>query len=242
MAKGNEFVCVPVGILGKFTLVVPPDDFGKTVIPALMKNSLIRSAAAITAVAMLASCTNIKNDQTRTRTEGTLAGGLLGAGLGAIIGHQSGNAAAGALIGAAAGGLAGLAVGDHVARKKARYASQEAWLDACIAHAEKVNADARAYNRSLENKIASLQSRLAAAKASGNKSELKSIKNAIIVEQRSLNTQLKTVDSEIKEQGSVVNQTGNGTLSGRLTDLRSTRSSLGSSQERLADLGNQIDV
>lgn len=207
-----------------------------------MKNSLIRSTAAITAIAFLASCTNIKDDQTRTRTEGTLAGGLLGAGLGAIIGHQSGNAAAGALIGAAAGGLAGLAVGDHVARKKAAYASQEAWLDACIARAEKINADARAYNRSLENKIASLRSRLASAKASGNTRELKSIKQAIIVEQRAVSSQLKTVDNEIKEQGSVVNQTGSGALSGRVTDLRSTRSSLSSSQERLADLGNQIDV
>ena len=207
-----------------------------------MRTSTIRSTAALTCIAFLASCTNIKDDQTRTRTEGALAGSLIGGGLGAIIGHQSGAGLEGALIGAAVGGLAGLAVGNHVANKKAAYASQEAWLDACIANAEKVNAQARSYNNSLRSKIASLESRLAAAKASGDKAEMRRIKQAVVVMQQDTKATIKEVDTEIKAQNGVVGQTGSSTLSSRVTELRGTRSSLATSQERLADLGNQIDV
>src|SRR5690349_3263800 len=122
-----------------------------------MKTPFLKLITSVTAVAMLSGCANIQNDQTRTRTEGALAGSVLGAGLGAIIGNQSGRAWEGAAIGAVAGGLTGLAVGDHVARKKAGYASQEAWLDACISSAEKVNARTVAYNRSLSSKIKTLE-------------------------------------------------------------------------------------
>jgi uncharacterized protein YcfJ len=207
-----------------------------------MKNLFLRSTAAVTALAFVTSCANIQDDQTRTRTEGTLAGGAIGALAGGIIGHQSGRGFEGALIGAGIGSLAGLAVGDHVARKKARYASQEAWLDACIAQAERVNSNARAFNRSLSSKISGLESRYASAKASGNKSEMRNIKQAVVVLQQESREQGKVVDTEIKEQSSVVNQTGSSGLSNRVTQLRSTRSSLSSNQDRLADLGNQIDV
>jgi predicted lipid-binding transport protein (Tim44 family) len=207
-----------------------------------MKNLFLRSTAAVTALAFVTSCANIKDDQTRTRTEGTLAGGAIGALAGGIIGHQSGRGFEGALIGAGIGSLAGLAVGDHVARKKARYASQEAWLDACIAQAERVNSNARAFNRSLSSKISNLESRYASAKASGNKSEMRNIKQAVVVLQQESREQGKVVDTEIKEQSSVVNQTGSSGLGSRVTQLRSTRSSLSSNQDRLADLGNQIDV
>src|SRR5215207_6352984 len=177
-----------------------------------MTTSLIRLSAAVTAAAFLASCANIQNDQTRTRAEGTLAGSLIGGGLGAIIGHQSGHGVEGALIGAAAGGLTGLAVGDHVARKKAKYASQEAWLDACISHAEQVNRSAISYNNSLRNKIVGLESRLAAAKRSGDSGEVRRVKQAVVVLQKETSQQVKTVDAEISEQSGVVRQTSNGFL------------------------------
>ena len=207
-----------------------------------MKKFFLQSTAAVTALAFVTSCANIQNDQDRTRAEGTLAGGAIGALAGGIIGNQSGRAFEGALIGAGIGALGGLAVGDHVARKKAKYASQEAWLDACIAQAERVNSNARSYNRSLQSKISNLESRYASAKSSGNKAEMRNIKHAVVALQQESREQTKVVDSEIKEQSSVVNQTGDSGLSSRVTQLRSTRSSLGSSQERLADLGNQIDV
>ena len=68
-----------------------------------MKNLLLRSTAAVTFVTIR---TNIKDDQTRTRAEGTLAGGAIGALAGGIIGHQSGRGFEGALLGAGIGSLA----------------------------------------------------------------------------------------------------------------------------------------
>ncbi|WP_009958284.1 YMGG-like glycine zipper-containing protein [Verrucomicrobium spinosum] len=207
-----------------------------------MKMKFIQSTAACTALAMLASCANIQNDQTRTRTEGALAGGALGALAGGIIGNQSGRAWEGALIGAAAGGLAGLAVGDSVARKKARYASQEAWLDACISQAERVNSKAVAYNRSLSQRIRELEGRYSRAKASGDTGEMRKIKQAVVVMQTESRKEVQRVDVEIKDQTTVVSETGSSSLRSRVSELRSTRSSISSNQERLADLGNQIDV
>jgi uncharacterized protein YcfJ len=207
-----------------------------------MKMKLLQSTAACTALAILASCANIENDQTRTRTEGALAGGMIGALAGGIIGNQSGRAWEGALIGAAAGGLTGLAVGDSVARKKARYASQEAWLDACISQAERVNAKAVSYNRSLSRRIGELQRELASAKASGNRGEMRRIKQAVVVMQQESRKEVQRVDVEIKDQTTVVSETGSSSLRSRVSELRSTRTSISSNQQRLADLGNQIDV
>lgn len=209
---------------------------------SLMNTRILKFAAALTAGAMMASCANIQNDQTRTRTEGALAGGVLGAGLGAIIGNQSGNAWEGAAIGAVAGSLAGLAVGDHVARKKAAYASQEAWLDACISRAEQVNANAVSYNNRLSRRIDSLRQQIAAAKASGNKSKLQGLKREVATLRSETRTQVKVVETEITEQTDVVSETGSSSLRGRVTTLKSTRTSLQSNERRLADLGNQIDV
>ena len=136
------------------------------------------------------SCTNIQNDGTRTRTEGALAGAVLGAGLGAIIGNQSGSAGQGALLGAALGGLGGLAYGNHVANKKARYASEEAWLNACIAQAQQTNASARSYNSRLSSRISALKQQIAAANASGNSYQKSQAKKAIIQLQRESNAEL----------------------------------------------------
>ncbi len=207
-----------------------------------MKRIFLQSTAAITAIAFITSCTNIKDDRQRTITEGGLAGSVIGGLAGGIIGHQSGRGFEGALAGAALGGLAGVAYGNHVANKKAAYASQEAWLRACIEQADRANAQARAYNRSLQSKIAGLESRYASAKASGNRSEMRNIKQAVVSLQKESNQQVKAVDTEISQQSTVVRQTGDAGLSSRVTQLRSTRSSLNSSQQRLADLNNQIDV
>ena len=208
-----------------------------------MKTFAFRSISALTSLALLASCANIKDDQTRTRAEGGLAGAGLGALVGGIVGNNSGHRAwQGALIGAAVGGAAGLAYGDHVARKKAAYKSQEQWLDACISHAEQVNADARAYNRRLRNKIDNLAAELAAARSSGDKGKMREIKQAVVVLQQQTRQTLKSVDTEISEQNGVVKQTSNQSLRSKVSDLSTTRSSLSKDQDRLADLGNQIDV
>ncbi len=207
-----------------------------------MKASMVKVSAATICLAFLGSCANIQDDGTRTRTEGTLTGAVLGGVAGAIIGNQSNRAWQGAAIGAAAGGLAGLAVGDHVARKKAGYASTEDWLDACIAQAEETNQQAVAYNNSLTNRIASLQRQIDAAKALSDANELRRIKQSVVALQKEASEKVTVVNTEITEQDKVIGQTGNSNLQNRVSELKSTRSSLQSNQERLADLGNQIDV
>jgi uncharacterized protein YcfJ len=201
---------------------------------------------ALTAAAMLASCTNIQNDQTRTRAEGAGAGALIGAGLGAIIGNQSGRAWEGALIGAAAGGLGGLAVGDHVARKKAAYKNQEAWLNACIAQAQRTNSHARSYNASLSNKISNLEQKINGAKSRGDKGELQQLKRAVLTLQNETKQEIKTVNTEISEQNRALGQAGNAggamTLRTQVSELRSTQSSLNQNETKIADLLRRMDV
>lgn len=114
-------------------------------------------SAMILALLLSTSCANIHNDRTRTQTEGALAGAGIGAAVGAIIGAATGNsrsAAVGAAIGAGVGAMGGLAYGTHVANKKADYASEEAWLAACLSQARSANQQAAAYNQRLKNTLA----------------------------------------------------------------------------------------
>ena len=202
-----------------------------------MKTTVLKFTSILTAVAMLSGCANIKNDQTRTRAEGGLGGALLGG----LIGYATGGVR-GMAIGAAAGGAIGLVVGDSVARKKKKYATQELWLNACIAEAEQVNAHAVSYNNHLSGRISAMETRLASAKASGNKREIRDIKQAIVLMQKETDTEIGKVSSEIKEQNTVVSQTNNEGLRGRVSQLSSTQTSLSSSKQRLADLGNRADL
>lgn len=211
-----------------------------------MNNSIFNTTAALAAAALLSGCANIQDDQTRTRAEGAGAGALLGAGLGAIIGNQSGRAWEGAAIGGTVGALGGLAVGDHVARKKAAYKNQEAWLNACIDQAERTNSRARSYNASLSNKISSLQQKINAAKASGNRSELQSLRRSALALQSETKQQIQTVNNEISEQNRVLSQAGSGgssmTLRTQVGELRSTKSSLNQNETKIADLLRSMDV
>ncbi len=67
----------------------------------------------------------------------TMVGAGIGAVVGAIIGNQSGNAAEGAAIGAALGAGTGLVVGNIAADRRKSFATQEEFLDAEIAAAER---------------------------------------------------------------------------------------------------------
>lgn len=160
----------------------------------------------------LTCCANIEDDGTRTRTEGTLAGAgigaLVGAGIGALVGGRDG-AAIGAGIGAIVGGGAGLAVGDHIAGKKAEYASREAWLDACIAQARQVNADTAQYNAQLKKDIRDLDkksTRLAAAykKKRANKSALEAETRKIQQQQEEVGNKIASLEQEVSAQKTVV--------------------------------------
>ncbi len=210
-----------------------------------MRNPIFLKYASIFTFAVLLAGVTGCTDQTRTRAEGAGAGALLGAGLGALIGSASGNAGRGALIGAGVGSLAGLAYGDHVARKKARYASEEQWLDACIAQAIQVNNSVRSYNNSLENRIASLDSQIRSAKAANDRRKLQQLKQQVTTLKTETKQQITIVQTEISEQSKVVRSTSSSktsTLSTQITRLESTKSSVQSNFNRLASLENSIDI
>ncbi|MDZ4405009.1 glycine zipper domain-containing protein [Prosthecobacter sp.] len=207
-----------------------------------MSTHTTRFTVAVLLAAMLGSCTNIKNDGTRTRTEGALGGAILGALAGAAIGSLSGNAGRGALIGLAAGTAGGLAYGNHVAKKKANYASTEQWLDACISQARATNQKARNYNSSLSANITKLRSEIASAKSSGNTRVLQQKKAEIIKLQNESTREMKKVDSEIKLQQEVLGESSSSGLKQEVISLKSTRSSMSSNYDRLASLNREIDV
>lgn len=99
----------------------------------------------------------IEDDRQRTVTEAALLGGGSGALIGGLLGEfVKGQPVLGAIVGAVLGTTAGGAYGNHVANKKAEFASQEAYLDACILEAEQILQQTKQYNRALRGDIRSL--------------------------------------------------------------------------------------
>ena len=102
-------------------------------------------------------CAGIKDDGTRTRTEGAGTGVAAGAVAGAIVGALAGGSKEtvlwGAAIGGAIGGSIGYAYSEYVVGQKEKYATEEDWLEACIADAKKSNEEIVAYNQNLEKQI-----------------------------------------------------------------------------------------
>lgn len=146
----------------------------------------------------LSGCANIKDDRTRTQTEGTLVGAGVGAAAGAGIGAAVGGgrgALIGAGIGLLVGGLAGAAVGTHIANEKEKYASEEAWLDACLQQARQTNDQLKAYNEDLTGQIAALDEetrqlqRAYASKATQRRN--------LVAEQKKIEAKIKEVNQQI---------------------------------------------
>jgi hypothetical protein len=206
-----------------------------------MKHTFVKFTTVLTLCSLLASCANIKNDQARTTAEGGLGGAVLGGVAGYLIGGSRG-----ALIGGLAGGAGGLAYGAHVAAKKKAYKSTEAWLNACIDQAEKTNSRARSYNASLSSKISRLEQQINDAKSKGDKGELKNLKRAVLTLQNEAKRERATLENEIKNQNTAVNQGGSSatavTLRTKVGELRSTQSAISQNETKLADLGRRIDV
>ncbi|HYR59622.1 MAG TPA: hypothetical protein VEO95_13370, partial [Chthoniobacteraceae bacterium] len=183
--------------------------------------------------------------------QGTVLGALAGAVVGGAIGYAAGGRsglARGAAIGAGAGAVSGFAYGTHVARMKAKYASAESWLDACIVQARKVNGNAYAYSRSLEGRVARLESRKRAARMAHNKTEARAIAQEATVLKKEASTKVVVVDKEIAEQHRAVSDSDSqraknyGGLKTEVNSLEQTKGTLGRQISRLAGLENQIDV
>ena len=207
-----------------------------------MKTPVIKSLAILATAALLGSCANIQDDQTRTRVEGAGAGAALGALTGGIIGNQSHHAWEGALIGGAVGGAAGLAYGDHVARKKTAYRNEQSWLSACITQAERTNRAAVKYNNQLSDRIDELETEIRGAKARGDTEHLGRLKKHILALQRETHQEIERVDYEIQQQNFAEKKSNDVTLRTNVEKLRSTKSSLKKKETKLADLAKSIDV
>lgn len=214
----------------------------------MLAPGFLRTVSAALVIAFGAGCAATP-DGRLTQAQGTGIGALIGAGTGALIGAAAGGrngVATGAIIGAVAGGGIGFAYGTHVARRKAEYASREAWLDACIAQAHRVNSNAYAYSRSLESRIARLEARARAARAAKNRSEARAVKQEVAQLKVQAREQSGTVSKEIGDQQQAV-QEGRGArnyggLKSEVHTLQETRGTLGRQINRLAGLENQLDV
>jgi outer membrane lipoprotein SlyB len=188
------------------------------------------------------SCASTQDGQL-AQAQGTGLGALGGALIGGAVGGRDG-----ALIGAGVGAASGFAYGTHIANKKAAYKSTEDWLDACIKDAEQKRSQAAAYNRSLNNKLASLQNKVRVAKAAGNKSELSSLKREIMAERKMTEKEASRFSKESQIQRGVIKEAG-GAAPSRLKSLRQSTngidtqvSIMNKNAERYAALESQTDV
>ena len=177
-----------------------------------MRRAGIVFLVAVVVCGPLLSCTAIKDDGTRTKTEGTLTGAGIGAAVGAILGallDGGRGAARGAAIGAGLGGVAGYAYGSHVANQKAQYASREEWLDACLLQAEKAHQATAAYYARLREELARLDKETRAletayAQRKAQRASLRAEEQNI--RQRISETEqlVQRAETEIAQQNSVV--------------------------------------
>ncbi len=167
-----------------------------------MKQLNKMSISIIVSLSLISCASNESmDDQTQTKVEGTAIGALLGTALGAALGGKKG-----ALIGAAVGAGGGYLIGNEVAERKQKYASDEDFLDGEISSVAEYNKTAKSYNHSLAKEIKSLNtqvSRLEKDYKQGkiNKSKLEAKKKSI--EQRMARNEQMLDDLEKEYQVNV---------------------------------------
>jgi len=169
----------------------------------------MKSTAASLILALgLSGCANIQNDQTRTKTEGTLIGAGIGAALGtgvaAIVTHGNKTAMLkGAAIGAALGGIAGHAYGSKVAAKKAEYANHEAYLQDCIAELHNERARVAAANTKTRTEIASQKEELNQLIALQKNNE--PTREKFVALRKSVGSSLQIASKNLKQTDALIN-------------------------------------
>ena len=175
-----------------------------------MNHRLLQLTSIVSAGALLFSgCANIKDDQQRTKTEGTLAGATAGAVIGGLIGAAAGgdtrSIVSGALIGGAAGGFAGHQYGKKVAAKKKGYANEEERLRGLIADARSERQSAEAYNASLRNAISAQRTELASIRSARRSGQNVSSNSARL--ERNIDSNLSRSKSELRRKDAVLTET-----------------------------------
>jgi chromosome segregation ATPase len=194
------------------------------------------------------------SESQKTTAQGAGVGALLGAAVGGVIGHQSGKGATGAVVGGLLGAAAGAAYGNHVAGKKAEFASQEDYLDAVLAQAEKVRDDTQQQNQALRTEIASLEKQVATtletyARNQSSRADALELKQQLEQKLAAANTGLQGITDEIRVQKEVAaNEAGNidserlARLEKTIGELEAQKAELTAQTEQLADLGSRISV
>ncbi|MBQ9275116.1 MAG: hypothetical protein IJ228_09910 [Succinivibrio sp.] len=215
------------------------------------------AAAVAVALALGGGCTNIEDDSTRTKTEGTLVGASIGAGVGALIGalvNGKNGALTGAAIGAGIGSLSGFIVGKNIADRKAEFASREDWLDACIEHAHEVNEQTRSANDGLKREVAALdkESKTLAAqyrKKRVSAAALKSERDSILALQNDTRQNIEALESELLSQKKVAQDArDNGDereakiMDNEIRQLTAQIKEMKAYNQRLADLSVRLAV
>ncbi len=114
-----------------------------------------------------------------------------------------------ALIAGLVCGVAGYAYGSHVASKKEQYASQESYLDAVIAEANRVHDEAVQSNSALASELATLDWKIQQAQANLSNSEqsrdeLSGLQQDLKNQYSAANTRLKVLEREIEIQKAVI--------------------------------------
>jgi len=187
---------------------------------------LKKSITSILLATLFVGMTGCAGTIDQSATEGMAIGAIVGA----IVGYaQDGEEGAkkGAIIGAAAGMIGGAAYGNHVANQRARFKSEEAYLNACTAQAQTVNSETRTYNTTLQGQIRSLSTEVnqmvrAYKQKELSRSQLVRKKQEIDAQLAWTRTKLDRVRDELVIQKTVYRRQKN------------------QSQTRLAKLNNQI--
>ncbi|MEI8233313.1 MAG: hypothetical protein WCH57_01360 [Verrucomicrobiota bacterium] len=173
-----------------------------------MNTPVLKStAAALILATSFTGCANIQNDQTRTKTEGTLIGSSIGAVIGggiAAIATRGDKSAIlkGAAIGAAAGGLLGHAYGSKVAARKAEYADNESYLQGCIAELRSERTRVAASNEQTRKTIASQKQELNQLIALQKNNE--PTRERFVALNRSVDSSLKVANDNLKRTDALI--------------------------------------
>jgi uncharacterized protein YqgC (DUF456 family) len=208
----------------------------------------------VLAAALASGCATM-DDQDKTRAQGAGIGAVAGALLGAIIGEAVGDdPASGAIIGGMLGAAGGAVYGDHVAKKKAEFASQEDFLDACMASASNATAQAVAYNASLQQELDQMdavlaQNEAAIAAGNANQEQLAALKQQGEAKLAEAGKALEAVEIEIAAQKQVLEEEkGNpggerlARLQQQVEALEAEQARLRTSSQRLAAINNRMSV
>jgi len=189
------------------------------------------------------------SDSNQTRAQGAGFGALIGAGLGYLISGDKEGAAVGGLV----GGMAGLAYGDHVAKKKEKYASEEDYLDACTQVAQQRYEESRTYNNSVKTEIASISAELdnignMANASKEDQKRLKQLQATLKDRIKASEDQLASITDEITMQREAISQVDPNAqanldnidaLNEQIALLEQQKSELEANTQQLASLSNR---